>query len=266
MGPFSQALTALKGSVDEVKSINGLPAPAISIQNAVGESLSGILNDGPGFQSDVLAGIEPAIQSLERAIEALQRGVSLEQVTSAIKGVAGTVAKFQGRAAGLNDMAASAVKLISKAFTELSGVEGEIQSQIANLQGQAGAAQGEMEAAQKRYYWLIALGPFGVIGVAAALALYFTWKKKVSELQDRVNSLNAQTRSLQALINCCKALAGANGQALQQLTNLKNAVDTTVSDFTEVTRDLDENVSPAQIELLLRACVGMLSTLQADVS
>jgi peptidoglycan hydrolase CwlO-like protein len=176
------------------------------------------------------------------------------------------MAAFQATASTLVTAATNAMSTLTTSFTTLSGIEGSLQTQIAGLQGQIGTAKGEMEATQKRYYYLLALGPFGLVGLSAALALYLKWKSDVSSLQGEINSLNGQIASLQSIVSSCKALAASESQVLQDLINLKNAIDSVCSDFTAIQQDLAGTTDPTTLQTVARAADAMLVTLEADAS
>jgi hypothetical protein len=266
MGPLTQAMAALKNNVADLRAIQGLPQQAVSIQTAVCESLTSLLSDTPAFQAKVLTAIGPAKTGLDNAIAELAKGGGAAQVSSTIAGITSTISGFQTQATSLLSGLNAATTQVTGSFTTLSNVEGSVQSQIATLQGQVNAAKGQLEAAQKRYYYLLALGPLGLAGLAIALGLFLHWRSQVSDLQNQVNALNDQIRPLQLMIGACKSLAANQGIALQRMTNVKNVIDTAAADFTEVLKDLSASTSAATLELLLRACQGMLVTLEADVS
>ncbi|MBB5471045.1 chromosome segregation ATPase [Paraburkholderia sp. Clong3] len=267
MGSFTQALTALKTSVADVQAIQQLPAQAASVQTSVCQSLHTILTEAPVFQTNLLASIGPAKAALDTAIAELEKNAdATSKIASIISGITDTISNYRSQATSLVAMLSSATNEVSGSFTTLSNAEGTMQSQIATLQGQVNAAKGQMEAAQKRYYYLLALGPLGLAGLAIALGLYFHWKSQVDDLQNQVNALNNQIRPLQAMIAACKSLASSEGIALQRMTSLKNTIDTTIADLTDALKDLNSNVAPATLELFLRACQGILITLGEDAS
>ncbi|RKT10418.1 hypothetical protein B0G69_7807 [Paraburkholderia sp. RAU2J] len=266
MGPFSQTLAALNSSVSKLRSIQELPGDAVPIQNSVCNSLIGILKDAAPFQTALLGYTGSAITALNGALADLKKGASPGSIAKTVSDVAATISTYQQSATSLLTQSNAAAALMSSSFTQLAHVEGSIQSQMTTLQAQEGAARGQLAAAQKRYYYLLALGPFGLPGLAAALGLYLKWKSDAAAIQNRINSLSSQIGVLQGLVTACKTLATAEASSLSDLTNLKTAIDDTAADFTVIINDLDQDPSPSVVELRLTTCIAMLGVLQADAS
>ncbi|MDN7184562.1 hypothetical protein M0D69_42430 [Caballeronia sp. SEWSISQ10-4 2] len=265
-GPLTQTLAALQSSLSQVGAIQNLPAQAGNVQRTVCGSFAPILNEVPEFQSSLLTFITSAKPSLDSVIVQLAHGANGQLVSTTIAGIASQMAAFQSTSSSVVTTATSAMSTLTTSFTTLSGIEGALQTQIAGLQGQLGTASGEMEGTQKRYYYLLALGPFGLVGLSVALGLYLKWKGEVSDLQGEINSLNSQIASLQSIVLSCKALATSESQVLQDLTNLKNAIDAVISDFTEIEHDLAGTTDPTLLQTVARAADAMLVTLEADAS
>ena len=265
-GPLTQTLAALQSSLSQVGAIQNLPAQAGDVQHTVCAAFAPILNEAPEFQSSILAFLASAKPSLDNVIDQLAQGADGQSVASTIADIASKMAAFQSTSSTLVTAATGAMSTLTTSFTTLSGIEGTLQTQIAGLQGQLGTASGEMTATQKRYYYLLALGPFGLVGLSVALALYLKWKGDVSNLQAQINSLNSQIASLQSIISSCKALATSESLVLQDLTNLKNSINSVSSDFTEIEQDLAGTTDPTLLQTVARAADAMLVTLEADAS
>ena len=151
-------------------------------------------------------------------------------------------------------------------FNQLSAIESQISNQMAGLQGQLGNAEGEEEAAKKRYYYLLALGPFGLAGLAVALGLYLKWRSDVNGYQNQINSLNGQIGSLSAMNAATRTLGQGFQGLVSKLSGVKNSVDFLATEVLAIDDDLNENDAPFVIGLKVRAAITEVNTLGIDFS
>jgi hypothetical protein len=108
---------------------------------------------------------------------------------------------------------------------QLAPIENTLSSQATTLNGQLLTAKAEEEAKKKDYYWLIALGPFGLIGLAIALPIYFKLKAEVDNYETQIGTLNAQISHLNAMRSACQFMGGEMQDLVTKVSGLKNAID-----------------------------------------
>ena len=265
-GPLTNSLTNARNSLAQVTAIQNLPPQAAQVQQVVASSLNPLFSAVPTFQNNLIAYLTPQQSALENIATELSQGATSQSVAPILSDIAHNMLAFQSQANSLLTSATAATSQLTASFTTLSNVEGTLQGQISALQAQIGSAQGELDAARKRYYYLLALGPFGLVGLAVALALYLKWKGNVSDLQNQISSLNAQIQPIQNMISSCQSLATVESQLLQSITSLKNAIDAVGSDFSEILTDLQSNTNPIVLELTVRAAHSTVTILISDAS
>lgn len=265
-GLLSQAATSLANYINQASSIQNLPQQAQQVQSLINSLFSNILAEIPSYQSAVLAYIASAQTQLSNAVISLANGEPVSSVAGEVSNVITAMTPLQIQATSLLNTVTTSNSQLTPQFTSLANIEGTLNGQIASFQGQIGNAQGQMEAARKRYYWLLALGPFGLPGLAAALALYLAWSGEVSALQDQINSLNGQINSLQGMIGACQSLSSSAASVLAAVTGVKNTIDNLVSDFNNIQNDLQSGSNPQVLELYLKTATAELAILESDVS
>lgn len=262
-GTLTTALNTAKTTLGQFTAIPSLPPQAQAIQNQVAAGMNPLLTATPPFQTALLGYLQQAIPQLQSVLSQLKGGADPAGVRQTLTAITGNFAAFGQQAAPIVADAGNARNVISQAESDTAGVEQQLQGQIASINGQIGAAQSEEDAAKKRYYWLLALGPFGLAGLAAALALYLKWKSDISDLQDKINGLNAQIGPIQAMIAACKTLASAAGQLVSAIDGLQNAIDAVGDDCAEIVANLS---NASELELFINATIGVMQTLEADAS
>lgn len=151
-------------------------------------------------------------------------------------------------------------------FNQLASIESDLTAQMTKLQGQLGDAQSEEDAAKKKYYYLLALGPLGLAGLAVALALYLKWQSEVNDWQSKIAALNAQIAAFQSMKTATQLLGSGLQSVVTKLSGLTNSVGFLASDVLAINTDLDEGDSLEIVMIATKAAATEVATLAVDAS
>lgn len=262
-GPFSSALAAAKASLDSLLAVPHLPASASPIAKSIDSAMTPFLAKGTEVQKAVLAYCTSALPELQTILSQLKSGAEPSSVSAKLTDIAKRFAQLQGQTKPLNDDASKARAAITAAASQVATLENTLNDKIADLKGKIGAAKSKEKAAKDKYYYLIALGPFGLVGLAAALALYEKWSGEVDDLEKSIKSLRAQIVPIKAMVAACHQLGDAGTAMLTAIGNLDNTIDEVGSDCHEIVANLGES---KEIELFVAATTAAIQTLKRDAS
>lgn len=263
VGLLTQTLTNLLAAQQQIAALGGLPPAAQQIQAGCNALIQPMVTQTRALQQAVADFVQTATPQLAQVQSMLSAQAPLPDIKAAMSALQQQAQQLQGTA---NGTAGTLTAQLMGYFNQLAGVEAGLQSQVTALQGQLGDAQSELDAAQKRYYYLLALGPFGLVGLAVALGLYLKWKSDVSDLQGQIGGLNGQIGAFNGMKAACQQL-GTDCQGLAaSISGVRNAVNFLVSDLLEVSGDLDAGDAAVVIALMATAASTELATLGTDAA
>lgn len=265
-GLLSQTLANLLAAQQQIAALGGLPPAAGPIQAGCTGLILPMLAQTRALQQAAAAFVQMATPQLAQVQAMLSANAPLPGIKAAMSALQQQAQQLQGMASGTAGTLTGQTAQLMGYFNQLASVEAGLQSQATALQGQLGDAQSELDAAQKRYYYLLALGPFGLAGLAVALGLYLKWKSDVGDLQGQIGGLHGQIAALNGMQAACQQL-GADCQTLAgSVSGVRNAVNFLVSDLLEVSSDLDAGDATVVIALMATAAGTELATLGTDAA
>ncbi|MGX9729584.1 hypothetical protein ACWYXO_02990 [Janthinobacterium aestuarii] len=265
-GLLTQTVANLLAAQQQIAALGGLPPAAQTIQAGCTGLIQPMVTQTRALQHDVAAFVQTATPQLAQVQTMLSAQAPLPDIKAAMSALQQQAQQLQGTANGTAGTLTTQTAQLMGYFNQLAGVEAGLQSQVTALQGQLGDAQSELDAAQKRYYYLLALGPFGLVGLAVALGLYLKWKSDVSDLQGQIGGLNGQIGAFNGMKAACQQL-GTDCQGLAaSMSGVRNAVNFLVSDLLEVSGDLDAGDAAVVIALMATAASTELATLGTDAA
>lgn len=266
-GLLSQTITNLVNLNQQLGTLGNLPASAQGIQQSAQALFNTDVANLKTIQSDVLAYTTPTITQLNTALADLNSGNTTS--AAAIATTANQGAKnLSGTVGGLlNDIMATKTQVISFS-NSLSAIETDLQNQITSLNVQIQGAQAKVDQYNKEKYYFLALGPFGLVGLATAIALLATWNGKVNSLNSQISGMNAQISAAQMLITNVNSLIGNFNTAVTQISNINNSINFLSGDIQEVIDDLNNSKGggTAQAILYLTTALHEVQTLATDAS
>lgn len=266
-GILSQALANAQSAEQQITALTGLPAAAQKVQADSAKLISGIVPEIQQLQTTVTAFVQQAELQLKEAGEQVSGDTPLTKVKATMVEVQNEASNLKAKVDNVTVNITAAADNVAGYSNQLATVESDLNKQKAELQGQLNAARNKEAAAKKKYYYLIALGPFGLVGLSVALALYLKWKGEVNGLERKQSALSAQISRHTMMVAATKQLGLDFNNLSTKISSVKNTVDFLSGDIGTIIADVEEpNTSRATIEVYIKAAEAEVSTLAVDAS
>jgi DNA repair ATPase RecN len=265
-GLMSQAIANVRLAQGQLAAISGLPGGAPAVQASIASTLATLIPPVETAASAVLSFARQAAQPLDAASAAIGAGdatalkTALDSFQSAITPVMSAVK------AATNGVQASSAVLAADDQT-LAAIGSSLQAQITDANTQADAASAQADSLdQSKYYWL-ALGPFGLVGLAICIAEITEASNNVNSLRQRVSELRAQSSQWSQMQANLSLLEHDIPNLANTLSSLRNALDFLSSDATEVVSDVGAAGAGSPIaRAFILTAQQQLATLRTDAS
>ena len=265
-GTLSQSLANLAATNTRVRAISNLPTAAVAIQNETLTNTSKVIAKVQSLQGSVGGYADSALPQLNTIQTILTNKEPFDKIKVAVKSLQNESGTLSINSNQVLSFIRNMVTTMNGYFNQLSLVQSAITSQKTQLEAQLFGAQSQEEAAQKNYYWLIALGPFGLIELAAALAAYFAIKSEVDGYHNQINSLNSQISSLDSMSAATGDLSTDIGGVISKVLSVNNAVTFVANDVLNVETDLNSSDAPSVVKILVETAITEVNTLKVDAS
>jgi hypothetical protein len=265
-GLMSRAIANVRLAQSQLAAISGLPDGAPAVQTSIAGTLATMIPLVEGAASAVLSFAGQAGQPLDAANAAIGAGdaaavkAALDSFQSAIHPVMSSVAAAtSGVQAGLAALAAD--------NQTLADIGSNLQAQITSANVQADGASAQADSLdQSKLYWL-ALGPFGLIGLAICIAEITEANNNINSIRQRVSELRAQSAQWTQMQANLGLLEHDVPNLSDTLLSLRNALDFLSSDATEVVSDIQTAGAGSPIaRAFILTAQQQLATLRTDAS
>ena len=263
---LSTAVENLVAAEQQINSISGLPPAAQQIKTDSSGIISSLVPVIQTMQTEIGGFVQTAIPELNEIETMASEKSPLPDIEAKIATVVGETNTLKPLVQEATDKINSAMSQVLGYFNQLAGIESDLTSQMTTLQGKLGNAKGEEEATKKRYYYLLALGPFGLIGLAVALGLYLKWKSDVNDYESQISSLNTQINSLKAMKSASQLMGSDFQLVVTKISGVKNSVDFVANDVLKISSDLDSGTALLIIDIMVKAAITEVTTLGIDAS
>lgn len=266
-GLLSQTLANLQTAMAHLNTLKNMPAGAVTLQASITKEVKNFTPHVSALQVAASSFCTSSIVDLTKALE-------IAKGDAPITGISPMIQSVQNQAVSLQDGVNAATSEVGEAITNfpnyansLAAVVSQLNSEKAVLQGKALAARNEAAAKKKSYYWLFALGPFGLLGLAAALTAWQIMKKQVNELEQQDASLTAQATQLLMMTTAMGQLSTDITTLAVKVSQVKNAVDILAGDVTAIIADIQNAKSTrVEIQMYLSGALAEVTSLQVDAS
>ena len=265
-GTLSQSLDNLIATDSRIRAISNLPAGAVTIQNETVANTSSITSQIRSLQGHVGSYVNSALPQLNTIETMLTNKEPFDKIKAAVKSLQKETGSLSTNSNQVLSSIQNTMTITNSYFNQLNLIQASLTAQRTNLEAQLLNAQSREEAAKKKYYWLIALGPFGLIGLAAALAAYLAIKSEVDGYKDQVNSLNSQISSLNSISAATDDLSTNIGDVVSKASSVNNAVSFVANDVLNIENDLGSGDDPTIVKLLVATSITEVNTLKVDAS
>lgn len=265
-GYLSQTVANLVAAEKQISALSGLPTAAQKIQAESAATISPAISQIQAMQKTVTGFVQQSTSELNKIETMVSGNQPLPTIKAAMVNVQNEASVLQSNVNGATTQIKTTSSKVLGYFGQLTTIESDLTAQMTTLQGQLGNAQSEEDAAKKRYYYLLALGPFGLAGLAVALGLYLKWKSDVNDYESEVSSLNKQINLFKTMKSACQLLGTDFQMVVTKITGVKNSVDFLVSDILTIESDLDSGSALPIIEIKIKAAITEVTTLGVDAS
>lgn len=224
-GKLSTALSRLEDAAVNVVLIRPLPASVVSVQSDFPNMIRVVKGEVSKLQGNVESFCSSGINKTNTILNLLSTSTDQSGgVKSEIDGLVDDVDALKQKVRNGHQN----VTVINEKFLaikrSLSSVLSGLHDDISSLTAQINTARDKASAAKKKYYAMIALGPFGVAGLAAALAVYLTTKKETQSLERKMSDLRQQKESVNKTIACTETFETCMSIIIEAGSYLSNAI------------------------------------------
>lgn len=261
-GLLSQTLTNLNTAEKQIVALGGLPPQVRKIQTESEAAISPMILNVQTIQKEVANFVQFALPELNN--------IKTDQPIALIKG---KIAEIKNKANTLKstvDEMSSQIKSVQSQvigyFDQLAVVESDLTKMMTTLQAQLDNAECEEKAAKKKYYYLIALGPFGLIGLSVALGLYLKWQSDVNEYESQISSLNVQINIFNSMKSICILMGKDFQEVVTRISDIRNMIDFIIGDILTIDSDLDSGSLLSVVMIKIHAAITEITTMGVDAS
>jgi hypothetical protein len=265
-GFLSQAIANMVAAEQQVRSLSGLPPEAQKIQRESVAVISPTVSHIQTMQKAVSSFVEVATPQLNNIKAMVGGNLPIPIIKVEMANVQKEAGALKSTVDGIAGQVNAASSQVLSYFGQLATIESGLTTRMTTLQGQLGDARGEEEATRKKYYWLIALGPFGLIGLAVALGLYLKWKSEVNGYESQISALNTQIRLFTAMKSACHAMESDFQGVVTKISGVENSVGFLTGDLLSISSDLDSGSTLTVIDIMVTAAITEVTTLGIDAS
>lgn len=236
-GFLSQAIANMQSLNDHLGTLAQLPPGADQAKASVQGSVAGAIPVIRSSSQTVLAFVDAGKPLADEAMAALAAGDA-----SAVKARLGELQTAsqpaKGAVASATRVIQATIGNVNAQLAVLGQIDGTLQSQINQAQNELNLAQSSADDLEKKkYYWLLA-GPFGLIGLGICIGMIVDATQRVTGLQQRASELRgqmAQWSKMKADVDLAIAELPAVGAKLQ---TIQNGIDFIGGDIGEVLNDV----------------------------
>jgi hypothetical protein len=265
-GLTSQAIANVRLAQSQLAGISGLPDGAAAVQASIAGTLATMIPAVETASTAVLSFAAQAAQPLDAADAAIEESdaaavkVAISSFQSAIHpAMSAVTAATSGVQAALAALAAD--------NQTLAGIGSNLHDQITNANAQADAASSQADSLDKsKLYWL-ALGPFGLVGLAICIAEITEANDNINGIRQHVSELRAQATQWTQMQANLSLLEHDVPNLADTLLSLRNALDFLSGDATEVVSDVATAGAGSPIaRAFILTARQQLATLRTDAS
>lgn len=265
-GLMSQAIANLRLAQNQLAAISGLPDGAAAVQASIARTLATTIPVAETSSAAVLSFAAQAAQPLDAANAAIGAG-DATALKSAINSFQSAIHPVMSAVTAAASGVQGAVTALTADNQTLAGIGSALQAQITSASAQADAASAQADSLDKsKLYWL-ALGPFGLIGLAICIAEITQANNNVNSIRQHVSELRAQAAQWTQMQANIGVLEHDIPNLSNTLLSLRNALDFLSGDATEVVSDVEHAGAGSPIaRAFILTAQQQLATLRTDAS
>ncbi|EZH73387.1 hypothetical protein ATO12_15720 [Aquimarina atlantica] len=137
----------------------------------------------------------------------------------------------------------------------------------AKIRVEAQKAKDKAKKYEKERYYFLALGPFGLAGLATATGLFTSWSTKASNASKKASKSKAQLEGLQASRDQIKMTQDSFGLCIGALSGVKNTLAFLSSGLHNIMQNNEnKNETLTLLTLYLNASISEVTILMQDIA
>ncbi len=265
-GILSQILVAIDNLVANVNQISNLTPEGAAIRQSVVDVIQGLLTNVRTMQSSGIQLADNGISILEGVIVLIDKQPQLsdEALLIEVEQVYASALQVQEEAKSLN-IGATQTRL-GELSGQSSAIAADLNARVAALEANIRDAERRKADAEKdRLKWL-ALGPFGLIGLAIAIGMIVSIGKEIDSLRNQANSDRLKLGETQTLLHATQQLVGQAQELVGQVGYLRNDIDIIVAELDNTMKNLAKGGDRNSIKLFILTTIESLRRLKEFVS
>ncbi|KAI6661634.1 hypothetical protein LOD99_13507 [Oopsacas minuta] len=264
VGNLAQAIASLNKAEQQIQGISNLPGEAVGFQIESLDNINELIAHIQTLQEVIRSFVMSALPQMEDILMKLEHNDSLNEISDMVNRLDEEANELNSQVTQELTTIQGIITTTNGYFNELASIQNDMNAQLITLQSNLVYAQNQENKASKKYYYLLALGPFGLAGLAAALAAYEAIKKQVSGYEGQISSLNTQIASLNSMIAATGQLTTDFQLLINCLSGVKNSVSFIADDILQIQTDLNEGDARSVIEIAINAGITEVKALSID--
>lgn len=266
--PLTESIKRLTSLRAEGASLKGLPSDAEAPRTAALTALDLIVERIKSTRAAAANLVEVATAKLDTAAQAAERG-DLEAVSTELSQLQ-TVAKQAQQittadAKRVNDE----VGQIASSSASLLAVSHRLEADKAAFDARAASRRAEAADIEKKKWYYLALGPFGLVGLGIMTGLLIDAENRVNEVVTAADGAAKKAQGAAQALKVVRTLTSELQTTQSRLNGVSNAVDIVASDVSGEVSELAEGkaaTDPTIARLFLMAARNLIETLKQDAA
>ncbi|KAA1244903.1 hypothetical protein [Aquimarina sp. RZ0] len=264
-GYLSQTIQNIIDHKDHLISLVGLPDKATRIKHEAIELIEENISSIKEMQDDLLEDSSKILDGLQRALTYLKenKNEAIEFINSAHDTAILSKQKLESELQQNIVLKASILKFSQ----DLQNVLRELQNRNAKLVVDEQKAKDKANKFKKERLYFLALGPFGLVGLATATALFAKWNAKTNTAKKEAAKVRGQINSLKLFQDNVQILQESFSFGIEALSNVKNALDFLSGDIKNIINNTYTTCGDSiVVALYLNAAVKEANVLLIDAA
>ncbi|OHX16098.1 hypothetical protein BI343_16110 [Chromobacterium amazonense] len=263
-GILTQALNNLLQTEATIRSFQGLPDSAVSIQRNAEQVVDQLVPQIRTLQTDTQS-VGQRLQSQIQGLLANFDQASPQQIKDSVSQMQAEAGPLSQQLQTVQQACFSSNNQLANDSQQLQAITAQLQANIAGLQSNLAGAQQELDALNKKKLYLIGLGILGLPGLIAMAVLLSQAQDKVNDLEGQVKSLQSQINQQQSFRDQTSHFSGDMSDLIDKVGKINNSLQFVSSDLVNALNDLDQN-NKAAAKVFLTAASMEINTMLQDAS
>jgi hypothetical protein len=265
-GVLSQALANLASAEEQIRALGDLPPAAHAVQADALVAIDAVAPTTTALQAAVGGFARDAVLKLAAVQASLAAGAPLPSVKAELLAVQKEAAVLKQTVDNAIGAVTGTGASVSKCSATMAAIEADLNRDAVSLQAQLTTTRRDEAAAKQKYYYLVALGSLGLVGLAAASALYVRTNADLNRLQSKAGMLSHQLSRVRMMRGAADQLGSDFQSVVAKVSCVQSAVGFVGGELGNVITDVDGTEDRVATTIAVQAAITEVSTLATDAS